>query len=641
MTHPSSFLLPSLLLTLGFAGCDPQGDGGDASATEPDATSTDATSTAASTLEPTGGPIDPSGPPTSTGDDDDTTTTTTSTTAPDDGTTASASTTGADDGTTTTPVDDTTSTGGEDDTTTTGATLPDDTTTTTGATLPNDTTTTTGPDDDTTTTTTGPHDDTTTTGGALECDDGGAWGRHIPNHAKARFFHDIVVDADDNLLAAGNFWQTGGFGGGPPPPRGGAAGRGVPPPGPPPGGALRPAATFWQTAASGGAPPPAGDAATADGFLVKYGPQGEHLWTRQFGGAEEQRLYGVALAGNGDIVVVGKFRGALVLGDAQLQSAGLDDGFVARLDPAGVPLWSRGFGGPGDDSGWHVAVGGGGDGVLTAPAGGPIDFGAGPLGQGDAAHVVRFDPAGAPLWHRSYNAQYINMRGVAAGPDHAVVVTGDFAGTYDFGAGPMGQPGGHVFVLKLEPDGDLAWAVVNKGIGDYGSPSLEGLATDGAGRIHLGGLFTGQIGFGGPLVTTAGQLDAWVATLSPGGAQLSLSAHGSGPTTWQWISDVAADAAGNTAVSGSFQGTIAFGDDSLTATPGDKKFDIFAARFDESGAPIGARSFGAPGDQFGDAIALGADGSTWLAGSFRGTFEIDGETLPVTEYDGYVARLCP
>ena len=403
----------------------------------------------------------------------------------------------------------------------------------------------------------------------------------------------------------------------------------------------RPAGTSWQTPAFGGGPPRPGAAPPADGFLVKYGPQGEHLWTRQFGGAEEQRLYGVALAGNGDIVVVGKFRGALVLGDAQLQSAGLDEGSAPRPDPAGVRFGSGGSGGPGDDSGWPVAVDGGGNVVLTAQSAGPIDFGAGPLGQGDAAHVVRFDPAGAPLWHRSYNAQYINMRGVAAGPDHAVVVTGDFAGTYDFGAGPMGQPGGHVFVLKLEPDGDLAWAVVNKGTGDYGSPSLEGPATDGAGRTHLGGLFSGQIGFGGPLVTTAGQLDAWVATLSPGGAQLSLSAHGSGPTTWQWISDVAADAAGNTAVSGSFQGTIAFGDDSLTATPGDKKFDIFAARFDESGAPIGARSFGAPGDQFGDAIALGADGSTWLAGSFRGTFEIDGETLPVTEYDGYVARLCP
>lgn len=583
MTHPRPFILPLLLLTVESAGCDPQGDGGDPSATEPNASSTATTTTAASTSEPTGG--DASGAPTSTGDDDDTT----GAADPDDSATASASTTGVDDGTTTLPVDDSTGTGADDDTTTTGA----DGTTTTGTTLPDDGTTTTG--------TTGP-DDETTTGGALACSDGVAWVRHIPGHAKARLFNKLAVDANDNLFAAGNFWQTVDFGGG---------------------------------------PVEAGDPTAADAVLVKYGPQGEHLWTRQFGGVDEQRLSGLALAGDGDIVVAGSFRGALALGDTQLQSAGLEDGFVARLDPAGVPLWSRHFGGVGDDAGLHVAVDSAGNVVLTARSAGPVDFGAGPLGQGNAIHVVKFDPDGAALWHRSYDAQYISARGVGVGPDGAVVVGGNFAGTYDFGAGTVGEPGGHVFVLKLEPDGDLAWSVANDGIGDFGSPAIGGVAIDGAGKIHLGGWFTGEIGFGGPLVFTEGQLDAWVATLSPGGAPLSLSAHGSGPNTWQMIIDIATDAAGRTAVAGPFQGTIAFGDEVLAVTPGDTKYDAFTARFDEAGAPIAARGFGAPGEQFGDLIALGADGSSWLAGSFKNSFEIGGETLTVTEADGFLARLCP
>ncbi|MDC0667031.1 hypothetical protein [Nannocystis radixulma] len=586
MTQPRPFILPVLLLTLDFAGCTPEGNDGTAGATEPDETST---TTAASTQEPTGEPTGTSGPSTSTSGDDDTTTSTTSTTStsttdPVDDTTSSSSTTGSDDSTTTAPDDTSTSTsGGDDTTTTTGATGPDDTTTTTG--------------------TTGPDDDTTTTGGDPECGDGVAWVRHIPNHAKARLFNKVVVDAGDNLFAVGNFWQTADFGGG---------------------------------------PLEAGDPTAADGFLVKYGPQGEHLWTRQFGGVDEQRLYGVAVDGGGDIVVAGKFRGTLVLGDAQLQSAGLDDGFVARLDPSGVPLWSQRFGGAGDDSGLKVAVDGAGDVVLTARSTGPLDFGDGPLGQGVAVHVVRFDPGGALLWHRAYDAQLIDARGVAVGPDDAVVVAGDFKGSCDFGAGPVNsQIEGNVFVLKLDPDGDLAWSVVSNGVGEFGSPSVTGVAIDGAGRIHLGGWFTGEIGFGGPLVFTEGQLDAWVATLSPSGAQVSISGHGSGPNTWQMIHDVAADAAGRTAVAGSFQGTIAFGDDILALSPGDTKFDAFAARFDEDGVPIEARGFGALGEQFGDVIALGADGSAWLAGSFRNTFELGGETLSVTEYDGYVARLCP
>lgn len=591
MTHPRHSILSSLLLTVGLAGCEDPNDGGTASATEPEATSTAATTTAATAVEPTGG--DTSGPPTSTGEADDDTTT--STGEPEDGT-SSAGTSGGDDGTTTAPVDETTSTGGtNDDTTTTGTTSPDDDTTTT-------TTGTTGPDDDTTTGTTGSDDDTTT-GGALECDDGVAWVRHIPNHAKFRLFHKVVVDAQENVYAVGNFWQTAEFGGG---------------------------------------PLEAADPAGADGFLVKYGPQGEHLWDRQFGGVDEQWVRNLALAGNGDIVVVGKFRNQLILGGATVPSAGLDDGFVARLDPGGTPLWVRTFGNAGDDEATRVAVDGAGNIVFTARSTAPLDLGGGPLGQAIAAHVVKLDPAGALVWHRAYDAKQISTGGLGVGPDDAVVVTGVFSGTTDFGGGPVkSQLEGNVYVLKLDPKANYTWSVVSKGVGEYGTPNVAGLAIDGAGRIHLGGYFTGEIGFGGPLVFTQGQLDAWLATLSPGGAPLSISGHGSGPTAWQMIADVAVDAAGRTAVAGSFQDTITFGDDVLKTVPGDKKYDVFAARFDESGAPVEARGFGAPGDQFGNTIALGADGSTWLAGNFTSTFQVGDVPLIVTENDGFIARLCP
>jgi hypothetical protein len=101
-----------------------------------------------------------------------------------------------------------------------------------------------------------------------------------------------------------------------------------------------------------------------DGFVARLDAAGEPIWAQRVGGAGDQRPAGVVLAPDGDLWIGGDFRAApLAIGDDQLAPAGHGDLFVARLDPAGAPRWARKLGGDGDDG--MVSMSASADGELS------------------------------------------------------------------------------------------------------------------------------------------------------------------------------------------------------------------------------------------------------------------------------------
>ena len=80
-------------------------------------------------------------------------------------------------------------------------------------------------------------------------------------------------------------------------------------------------------------------------------------WAERFGGSNTAtQPYAVATDATGNIVVVGSFRTSTNLGGANLNSAGGLDVFVAKYSPSGAHLWSKRFGGNGDDSALSVTL---------------------------------------------------------------------------------------------------------------------------------------------------------------------------------------------------------------------------------------------------------------------------------------------
>src|SRR5687767_15059272 len=90
-----------------------------------------------------------------------------------------------------------------------------------------------------------------------------------------------------------------------------------------------------------------------DGFLRKYDSGGMEAWTKQFGGPsfnEETNLVAVGASG---IYVGGRTTGALQ-GDPVV---GIWDSFVMQFDTTGNPQWTRQFGGRDNDNVFGLAVG--------------------------------------------------------------------------------------------------------------------------------------------------------------------------------------------------------------------------------------------------------------------------------------------
>ncbi|HEY4116851.1 MAG TPA: hypothetical protein VGM56_03295 [Byssovorax sp.] len=77
-----------------------------------------------------------------------------------------------------------------------------------------------------------------------------------------------------------------------------------------------------------------------DAFVAALDDRGAVTWARALGGPGSHarpRALGVDSA---NVVVGGSFSGAAAFGASHLVAAGVDDGFVAALDPAGDPAWA-------------------------------------------------------------------------------------------------------------------------------------------------------------------------------------------------------------------------------------------------------------------------------------------------------------
>jgi len=217
---------------------------------------------------------------------------------------------------------------------------------------------------------------------------------------------------------------------------------------------------------------PIGSSARASIILAKFsGANGSHLWSKAFLGWDAPgSTPAVDQAGN--VLLVGSFGGTADFGGGPLtaESPWNTDIFVAKVSGAdGSHLWSKAFGGSGNCYGRHGAVDAYGNVLVTGDFWGTVDFGGGPLttlpeglSQCDIFVAKLSGADGSHFWSKAIGNTSADGGGggasVASDAGGNVFVTGWFAGTVDFGGGPLtsipsqdGEPSGDIFVLKLHP----------------------------------------------------------------------------------------------------------------------------------------------------------------------------------------------
>jgi enterochelin esterase-like enzyme len=219
-----------------------------------------------------------------------------------------------------------------------------------------------------------------------------------------------------------------------------------------------------------------------DVFLAKLDPNGAQVWLKQFGGAGEDKGWGVAATSDG-VRVAGMTSGALGT------PVGALDGWVARYDDAGSQVWLQQFGTPANEEVWGLTADAGGNAYVAAYSAGDFD---GPLAGDKDLVVARFDAAGALTWKDQLGTT-LNDKGAAIGLDGAgnIYVAGFTDGKL---AGHVGKF--DVVLIKYAPDTTREWTrqfgtVEDDGADAFAEANLY-LDTYG-GTVYVSGLTLGDV----------------------------------------------------------------------------------------------------------------------------------------------------
>jgi hypothetical protein len=347
-----------------------------------------------------------------------------------------------------------------------------------------------------------------------------------------------------------------------------------------------------------------------------------------FGTGFDDVAFAVAADPSGEIVVGGVTNGTTI-------GFGVTAGAmqVIRFDAAGVELWNKTFGAGGHAVARGVALDGTGNVYVVGHFAGSIDFGNGipPFtsnnGGGDTDLVLaKLDPAGDALWAQTFGAAGSPQYGYAIAVDAAgnAVITGGFVSSIDFGAGALASAGGSdVFVAKFDPTGLVVWS---KKAGNNADQTGRAIAVTPQGDVVVAGGFGGQIDFGGGPLISAGIGDVFVAELA-GADGAPIWARQFGDAQDQVALGVAVDAQGEVAVTGTFRGSIDFGN-GAHVNPTNSTGDVFVARLSADGASSPwSQAFGDASDQVANAVAFDGAGHVLVGGHFWGMIDFGGQIL--------------
>ncbi|HEU5154819.1 MAG TPA: PKD domain-containing protein [Gemmatimonadales bacterium] len=381
-----------------------------------------------------------------------------------------------------------------------------------------------------------------------------------------------------------------------------------------------------------------------DVLIAKYSSSGAYQWSKRFGSTGSDIGYGIGVDSSGNIVVIGQFAGTVDFGGGGLTSAGGTDIFLAKYSSSGAHLWSKRFGGTGNEVGYGVAVAGNGDMALTGYFGyfgnATTDFGGGPLTSagGPDIFVAKFSASGVHAWSKAMGGTGQDT-GLSVGMDSGgnVVVTGYFQNAVNFGGGSLTSAGGtDIFLTKYSASGAHVWS---KRFGGASDDRGNGVAVAGTGEVVLTGYFNATADFGGGARVSSGGTDIFLAKYSSTGTYTWSKVFGTSYGYGDLARGVALDTSGNIALTGSILGPVDFGGGPLAETG---SYDIFAAKFSASGAHMWSKRFGVLYDDHGDAIAMDAGGNIIAVGDFfQGVDFGGGQLLSPGNIDGFLVKFGP
>ncbi|MCH7965298.1 MAG: T9SS type A sorting domain-containing protein [Bacteroidetes bacterium] len=182
-----------------------------------------------------------------------------------------------------------------------------------------------------------------------------------------------------------------------------------------------------------------------DVYLIKIDNSGDTLWTKTFGGSGEDRFRELHQTADGGFILVSE---TLSFG------AGNSDVYLVKTDSIGNLIWTKTYGGNSSDYGYSVRQTTDGGYII---AGYTQSFGAG----GTDVYIIKTDNSGNLVWTKSYGGSSADYGySVRQTTDGGYIIVGY---TESFGEA------GDVYLIRIDSNGDLIWSKVFGGLQtDYG-----------------------------------------------------------------------------------------------------------------------------------------------------------------------------
>jgi hypothetical protein len=389
-----------------------------------------------------------------------------------------------------------------------------------------------------------------------------------------------------------------------------------------------------------------------DFFIAKLDPDGNHLWSKSFGGVDYQFVNAIALDSQDNILLTGAFNSNLDLGGGAMTAIGVIDAYVAKLDKNGVHVWSQlvtehasgmggvdpvGIKGPRD-----VAVNASGDVIVVGGYSGHFGGSCTPScptsANGTGGFMRRYQGfLGSLIGSTLYDgpgAQIVDR--VEADSNNALIISGRFNTEMTIGGVVLSAAGTDQvgMLAKLNPTLTTAWA---KKLGVVGKHWIDAVKFAANGDVLIAGEFQGPMDLG-MAFTSNGANDVFAARFD--GAGTLLWGQSFGDSDDDILGGAGFDGNDALVLCGTFLGTLDFGGGDLTAGGAGKS--AFLSKLDGSGAHVWSKAFGSSGDTWPTACAIDAAGRALMVGYLDGELDFgDGPHSAAGANDVFVAVFQP
>ncbi|MDX1478184.1 MAG: T9SS type A sorting domain-containing protein [Saprospiraceae bacterium] len=347
----------------------------------------------------------------------------------------------------------------------------------------------------------------------------------------------------------------------------------------------------------------------SDYWVMQLTPEGDTLWSKSFGGSNNDDLRALTHSANGQIATFGTTWSDD--GDVT-NNPGVIGAWLLTLDAAGNPLVSRVFAGALGEQGVDIVALADGGYALLVQSTSPFLEGAENNGNFDY-WVARTNAQGATLWAEFYGGSESDLAA------QMIRVPGGFliAGSSSSSDGNVSanQGGFDYWVVKIDVNGALLWEKSFGGSGDDLAADVLELPD---GNFAIVGTSDSQ---DGDKTVSYGGTDVWVVKIDPNGNLL-----------WERTYGGTEDDSGTklSAIDNTQFAMLAQTESSNVHLTGNKGMaDAWIVFLDANGNIQRQMNYGGMEDDFGRDIALGTNGTLYFCGS---TFSEDGN-LPNTDLE--------